>query len=754
MNKMVKQRGAIGYTYNHTAKSIEPFKKILRNASPWFNLIKEVNFNPSPSLISFRTAFDRQFGEFTPRVVNSFDGTTEKAETTYDKYFTLNRLFNMRWPMTRSLNVDVAANMNSRIDEPDGRIDTQAKKDSLWRMLLKGGRNTLYNQKISLRYDLPTSKFPLTDWILSSYNVTTNYNWIGASRLALSMGNTIENTFSHQLNAQLNFLNFYKKSRFIRSALSKNAAGPNAMNPLSSKILITKEEAIGNKTGKERIAALKKWKEARKQEKIAQRVLRANQLMNVPGFVKPIVSLITMVQTGSIDYTENYNSRLPGYMSGVQFVDKGWNGFAPGIEYTLGMQPDSNWLNKQEKEKLLTRDPSFNMLFRQGFDQKLSVRLMVEPIKTMIIDLRLEKTFTKEYSELFKDTSASQNGIKNHLNPLSAGGFNISYIALNTFFDKHDPNVISDQFKTFQNYRTIISNRLAAQNGMPVNEGGYAKGYGKYAQDVLIPSFIAAYTGQDPKKVNLLNQSNSSIRSNPFSGMLPKPNWNILFNGLSKVPFLSEYFTNITLTHGYNSNLSMNSFMSSLLYAAENRNGRSVPTFLDTVSGNYMPYFLIPNITIAERMEPLLGLNLTTVTQWSMRFEYKKSRMLALSLVDYQLSENNSTEWVFGTSYRKRGIKLPFDIPGLNSNKLANDLTFRLDVSLRDVYNSNSRLDQPNAYGTGGQKEITLQPSIDYVLNSKINLKFYFDQRKATPYISSSPPITNTRAGVNIRIAL
>ena len=42
------------------------------------------------------------------------------------------------------------------------------------------------------------------------------------------------------------------------------------------------------------------------------------------------------------------------------------------------------------------------------------------------------------------------------------------------------------------------------------------KGYGRYAQDVLIPSFIAAYTGQDPKKVNLLNQSNSSIRSNPF----------------------------------------------------------------------------------------------------------------------------------------------------------------------------------------------------------------------------------------------
>jgi cell surface protein SprA len=284
--------------------------------------------------------------------------------------------------------------------------------------------------------------------------------------------------------------------------------------------------------------------------------------------------------------------------------------------------------------------------------------------------------------------------------------------------------------------------------------GGYAKGYGKYAQDVLLPSFLAAYTGESKDKVHLVDQTNRSIKSNPFSFILPKPNWNVVYNGLSKVPFFSEFFTNITLSHGYNGNLSMNNFTSSLLYASTYINGRSVPSFMDTISKNYVPYFLIPNITISERFEPLLGINLTTVTQWSMRFEYRKSRVLALSLVDYQLSENNATEWVVGTSYRKKGVKLPFQIPGLNSNRLANDLTFRLDVSLRDVYNSNSRLDQTNSYGTGGQKEITLQPSIDYVLSSKINLKLYFDQRRATPYISSSPPVVNTKAGINIRIAL
>jgi cell surface protein SprA len=626
-------------------------------------------------------------------------------------------------------------------------------------MLIRGGRNTLYNQRFTLRYDLPTNKFPLTDWILASYNLSTNYNWIGASRLFTSLGNTIENTLSHQVNAQFNFNSFYNKSKFIRSALSDAMPTPSQSNPLTNQLVIKKQDALNGLTGKARDSAFKIWKEARKQERIAMRVLKANQVLIVSKPIKSLVGLLTMVQNASLDYAENYNSRLPGFMSGVQFIDKDFNGLAPGFDYAMGKQPDSNWLNALERKDLLTKDANFNLLFRQGFDQRLSARVMIEPIKTLIIDIRFDKTFTKEYSELFKDTTEKMNGYRTHNNPLSAGGFNISYIALRTFFKKHDPNSISKQFKDFQDYRDTISLRVANLNPywkqLPDNQkfdSGYATGYGRYAQDVLIPSFIAAYTGKDPQRVNLLNQTNSNIRSNPFSGMLPMPNWNLLYNGLSNIPGISEVFSNISLTHGYNGSLSMNSFNSSLLYADELRFG--APSFLDPVSKNYVPYFLIPNITISERMEPLIGLNVTTVSQWSIRFEYKKSRLLALSLVDYQLSENNSTEWVIGTSYRKRGLKLPFRIPGLNNNRLANDLTLRLDVAVRDVFNTNSRLDQSNAYGTGGQKEITLQPSVDYVLNSKINLRFFFDQRRATPYISSAPPITNTRAGVNVRIAL
>ena len=589
---------------------------------------------------------------------------------------------------------------------------------------------------------------------MSSYNASTNYNWVGASRLAQDLGNMIENTFSQQLSAQFNFSSFYNKSKFIRAALSDAPyqSSGNA-DPLANKILMTKKEALEGKVGKDKIVALQKWREARRQERIAQRVLKANEPINVPGGVKQIFGLLTMLKTASLDYSENYNSRLPGYMSGVHFLNSTWDGLAPGLDYAFGKQPDSTWLRQQDAKGLLSKDDKFNLMLRQGFDQKLSIRLQIEPIRDLIVDVHLDKTFSKDYSELYKDTSGT--GVKTHLNPLSAGGFNISYFALNTFFESHDPNMISSVFKTFQDNRLRISNRVAEKNPYWDNKkdpNGFAIGYGKYSQDVLIPAFIAAYTGKDKESVSLLNQNNSNIRSNPFSGMLPMPNWSILYNGLSKVKALSTLFSNISLSHGYNGNLSMNSFASSLMYV--DRLFLGAPSFLDPISGNYIPYFLIPNITISERMEPLIGVNVTTVTQWSLRFEYKKSRLLALSLVDYQLSENNSKEWIFGTSYRARGLRLPFNIPGMNNAKLANDLTFRLDVGIRDMYNSNSRLDQANAYGTGGQKEVTLQPSIDYVLNSKINLKFFFDQRRTTPYISSSPPIISTRTGVNVRIAL
>jgi cell surface protein SprA len=318
---------------------------------------------------------------------------------------------------------------------------------------------------------------------------------------------------------------------------------------------------------------------------------------------------------------------------------------------------------------------------------------------------------------------------------------------------------LSETFKRFQDNRIILSQRLGAKNpySNQIGADGYYKGYGRYAQDVLIPAFIAAYTNKDPKTIGLIKSENGNyVKSNPFSGYIPKPNWRLTYNGLTNYPLLAKIFTNISLTHGYTSTLGMNSFNSALLF--QDRLFLGYPSFVDTISGNFIPYFLVPNISISEQFSPLAGIDFSTKSQISGRFEYRKSRQLSLSLIDYQLSEVRSTEITVSAKYRKRDVKLPFKFK-LNFNskdttKAQHDISFGLNLSFRDDVNTNSRLDQTNATATGGQKVFTIKPTIDYVMSNRVSIQFYFDQRRVTPYISSSAPMVNTRAGVQVRISL
>ena len=63
----------------------------------------------------------------------------------------------------------------------------------------------------------------------------------------------------------------------------------------------------------------------------------------------------------------------------------------------------------------------------------------------------------------------------------------------------------------------------------------------------------------------------------------------------------------------------------------------------------------MPNITIQESFDPLIEVDMTFTNQLNTRFEYKKSRQLSLSLIDYQLAENRSTEVTFGFNWRRKG---------------------------------------------------------------------------------------------------
>ncbi len=749
-NEITKHRYGLGYNFAPQPKYIEPFKKIFKKTKHhWFDLIKDFNFNYVPSQLSFRADVNRQFGAIRPRSI----GTSKYAiPETYDKYYTFQRDYILRWNFTRSLNFDLTAMNNSRIDEPAGRLDTDAKKDTVWRNLMKGGRNTLYTHAANFTYALPTAKFPLIDWTTVNIRYQASYKWIGASRLAVELGNIIENGQQKEATLQMDFNRLYQKSKWLRQ--------------LDQTSTLEDRERWRARITKTRDTVIKKngTKVVRTNRKVDQ-----GALPYVSSGQKIFGKLLTSIKQVNMSISENANTRLPGYIDSTMIVGQNWKSMAPGIDFILGRQPDTAWLNNASKKGLITRDSTFNSLFSQSFDQRLTFSAQLEPIRDLNITVNLSKTFNKNYSETFRfvDTSGGTNRSFNHLTPYTGGGFDVSYIAFKTLFGKFDPNRVSATFKTFQANRVILSKRLGEANpysaGQPIGSDGYYYGYGKYAIDVLIPAFLAAYTDEDPNSVALIKQSNPNIKSNPFRAILPKPNWKIDYNGLSRIKGLDKVFTNFSLSHGYTGNLSMNGFTSALLYQDVSRFG--YPSFYDTVSRNYIPYFLVPNISIGEQFSPLIGIDMMFTNQLQAKFEYAKTRQLSLSLVDFQLSEVRSTEFSVGAGYRKRGMKNPLSFIGIkwpkfmrpkdgDGKKLENEINFRIDFRIRDNVTANSRLDQDNNFATGGSKDITISPSIDYFINNRINVKLFFDQRRVNPYISSSAPIVNTRAGLQVRISL
>ncbi len=745
-NEITRHRYALGYNFAPKPRYIEPFKRIFRKTKThWFDLVKDFNFNIIPSQLSFRADVNRQFGAIRPR---SIGASKYSIPETYDKYYTFQRDYILVWNITRSINFDFRATNNSRIDEPEGRLDTKQKKDTVWNNLLKGGRNTLYNHTANFTYTIPTAKLPLLDWTTMNLRYQASYSWIGASRLVPELGNIIENGQQKEGTVQLDFTRLYQKSKWLRQM--DQPSNKDDREKWRSRITKVKDTII-KKNGQKVVKT--------------RRIVDKSALPYVGTPEKIFGKLLTSIKQVNVSLSENAHTRLPGYTDSTKYVGQNWKSMAPGVDFILGAQPDTNWMNRAAAKGLITKDTTFNSLFLQSFDQRLTLSAQLEPVRDLNITLNLTKTFNKNYSETFRfiDTSGGINHKFNHLNPYAGGGFDVSYIAFKTLFGKFDPNRVSETFKKFQSYRIILSERLGKAN--PYSNGqvgadGYYFGYGKYAIDVLIPSFIAAYTGEDPKKVSLIRQNNPNVKSNPFRGIVPKLNWKLDYNGLNRIKGFDKIFTNFTLSHGYTGNLSMNGFTSALLYQDVSRFG--YPSFYDTVSRNFIPYFLVPNLSIAEQFSPLIGFNMDFVNQVQAKFEYVKTRQLSLSLVDFQLSEVRSTEFTIGAGYRKRGLPMPFGLKwpkflspkGTSSNKLENEISFRVDFKMRDNVTANSRLDQDNNFATGGSKDITISPSISYILNNRIRVELYFDQRRVKPYISSSAPITNTRAGVKVNISL
>lgn len=826
-DKLITQRYGMGYTYSLKAKSIEPFKRAIKSKSKWFALAKDINVTPLPSSFTLRNDLNNVYEE--TQVRNIDDGSRYRIPPLYYKLFTWTRLYTVRWELMRSLSLDYTATNISRIDQPYGKLDTRAKKDSVYDALSRFGRNTSYSQSFNSTYTVPLTKLPITDWLGLRLGYSATYSWTTAPPIAYQLGNTLGNTQTKTASGEMNFKQLYNKSKWLRAIdAPKKMNKPNNVGPKGggdfsnnnagktdkreTRDLRDSAPAGKDKDGKkskddkepgkkadsksdtsktdkkpsaktdeeEELDELKKTfptidlgkmsdaqldslvevqkeqdkqkakaaKKKKKAERKAKRKARRAQVPDLPGSVKIVGRLVTMVNRVSINYTETGGTILPGYMDSTRFMGVNNYSQAPGFDFVYGYQPDYAWLAKQAAADKLSRDTLFNAQFQQTYSRNLNANASVVPFKDFRVDISIQQSFSKSHSELYADTGG---GVFSHFNPYETGSFNVSYMALHSMFNNTDVN--SSIYKTFLGNLPIISRRLGVSNPytnglVDPNDPKYQKGYTKFSQDILIPAFVAAYQGKDANTQALVDYSGKTISSNPFKYFTPLPNWKVEYPvAVARIPGFSQIFSNLKLSHAYTGSLSMNGFTSNLLYS--DLYGLGFPSFIDPISGNYVPFFQVPNVTLSQAFNPLIGFDVGFKNNLTGRFEVRKSKMESLSLIDYQISENASTEYVVGFGFRKKGIRLPFKMFGVS--KLKNELIMKTEIGVRDDRSSNTFLSNNISIVSRGQKVIRISPTVDYSINQKLTLRFFFDRQQTIPYVSNSYPTTTTRAGVTLR---
>lgn len=701
---------AVDYTFAFKNKPLEPFKKTKAfSKSNYWNLLKDFNFNYLPSNISFSSNINRQFNKQQFRLV---DVEGIGLGELYRRNFLFNYQYGFNYNLTKSLKLNFTAASNNIVRNYLNEDNVPDNSYTIWTDYWNIGSPNQHNQQLTVNYDLPINKIPFLSFVKSSYTYTGDYSWQRAS-LALSsvpdeddptikynLGNTVQNSGSHRLNTTFNMDTFYKYIGLTKKT-KKTTTRPVAAPKPGEKVVATAQpQTDENKT------------------------------------LKFLKGLLTSLKTFQVDYTENRGMVLPGYLPSIGFFGSA----KPSLGFAFGSQDDVRF--EAAQRGWLTNYPEFNQSFTQVTNRKLNFTANLEPITDLKIDLNGNRVYADNFSEQY----SAVGGVYQPLSPFNTGNFAISTVMIKTSFKTSD-ELNSSAFDEFRNNRIIIANRLATERGIdlsnPANIGadGFPLGYGKNSQAVLIPSFLAAYTGfglVDHKQGETANKiSFSAFRD------IPLPNWNIKYTGLMKLGFFKEKFKRFSIQHSYKASYTINSFRSNFEY---NNN----PNGLDT-GGNFNPKTIIGNINLVEQFSPLARVDFETKNAFKILAEMKRDRSLSLSFDNNLLTEVKGIEYVVGFGYRIKDVIFSSKLADSPTGIIKSDLNFKVDFSYRNNKTIVRYLDYENNQIAGGQNIWSAKLTTDYSFSKNLTAIFFYDHSFSKAVISTSFPLTNIRSGITLR---
>ncbi len=715
----------------------------------------------------------------------------------------------------------------------------EAWKDSVKTSLRHFGRPLTYASTFNGSYTVPLSKIPAMDWMSLDGSYASTYGWNRGTELedGTSLGHTANTSRTVNINGKINFETLYKKSKFLEGANQRfssskktssknktttqkktttkgndkdNAADSKTQNSAASnkKKSFSKEVALNDTTytdvkhgqKSKRIIVKATTKGGRtynlKYKKIDENTIRIKNLDTIPvkitvtakdplddkGWYKTLQTVsrgLMMVRSASFTYRNTYTMTLPGFSTeiGDAFGQKSVNGIlSPGLDFAFGAIGDDYVKKAARNGWLMQNDSNITTPATTNATEDLQVKVTLEPLRDLKIDLNASRTVNKSKSIqfMYSDMPTTQSG-----------SFNMTIITAKTAFagtGNINNNYNSKPFNDFLAYIPIMKERVEKRYEnviYPVGTGSAYEGkvydaangeVNQYSADVLIPAFLAAYSGG----------SASSGSLDIFPSILKMmPNWKLTYSGLSKLAWFSQRFKSFNINHAYKSVYSVGAYNSYTNYMGYMND---LGFILDVTSGNPIPssMYNISTVSITESFSPLIGVDMTFNSGLTAKLEYKKTRSLNLSLTSVALTENYSNDIVVGLGYKMKDLNLfgakriqsgipkskksskknsENDTASKSSNTrvggVSHDLNLRIDFSYRMQNALNRNIQTMVTTATNGSTAYKLAVSADYTFSRLLTLSGYLDWQKNVPLVStSSYPTTTADFGISCKFSL
>ncbi|MDR1707002.1 MAG: cell surface protein SprA [Prevotella sp.] len=794
---LVKNYNAnFSYMYAPLVKTWEPFKKT-KSKSGSAKFARSIGINYLPSSISFDSKIHRYYTETLTRDIESYSigGTNNNEFLSWSQSFLWDRDFNINWDFTRNLKFAFQSGTRAEIEEPYlqvnkklNRDDYEIWKDSVMHSILNLGSPLNYSQRAKLSYEFPFKNIPALDWIGSSnISYTAGYKWDrGASVEGVEIGNTISNDATLELRGRFDLTALYNKSGFLKkvnqrfetqrrqSPTQRQQQQARQQQPERKRYiqnitlkkdttytlthnLGTKEiQVLARKDGKTYSLKYKKLDDksilitnkdsANIQVSIETKLKDSNSSKLFTDITEYSARGLMAIRNIEFNYSKRRDTYLSGFRPGIgdMFGQKDSEyGLVPGLGFAFGFEGGEDFIEKSMGRDWLVMDENNITPAIYNHAEKLELKSQIVPFKDFVINLKVarEKNDRTEIQYMF-------DGM-----PRSLGGsFSMTTIALSSSLQSSNSknNYYSKAFSKFLENRDIISNRLEDIYKDTEYQGGQYQpgGVNPNSSDVLIPAFIAAYTGRNAASISL----------SAFPSLLSMlPNWSISYAGLQKIPFIKEKFRNLQLNHSYECRYQIGSYGSfSSWVQAEGTSNDDLGFIRDVLTGSPIPSspYNISSVNITEIFRPLIGVDASLNNNMEIDLDYNNSRILTLNMASYQLIEYLEKEFTFDFGYRINEFNRVIGLTSRTPKNFNNDLNIKAGISHKTTETLLRKIEENFTQATNGITIFTLKLSADYTLSRALTLRAFYDRILNKPLISLSYPTTNSNMGISVKFTL